>query len=163
VNGSPTTIVPGFITLKIFLTLRQLKALNILSMTYLKAFSTAKNLLSVFVAVCLLASCQSNELDSVAYDAKTEMASADETGSNVPSVTITAANTVFVESVDCSTCTYVVTAGEETVDGAKLGLKPGSVICLDKAVKYKNLEFVNLEGTEGNQIVIGHCNQSSSL
>jgi hypothetical protein len=132
-------------------------------MTYQKFFSTAKNVLFVIVAVCLLASCQNNELDTVAYDAQTEMAASEEVVTNVPSVTISAANTRFEESVDCSTCTYIVTADEQTVDGAALGLKPGSVICLDKAVKYKNLDFINLEGTAEAPIIIGHCNKGTSL
>jgi len=64
---------------------------------------------------------------------------------------------VAKDTVVCSTCTYVVPANTNTIDGAKLGLKPGAVICLSAAIKYKNLFFKNLNGTATNPIVITNC------
>jgi hypothetical protein len=128
-------------------------------MTYPKSLSLVRNVLFVFVAACLLASCQDEE--SIAPTDITTEATSDEDGnfeSNITSLTIMGENTVFAESVDCSTCTYVVAKNTDVIDGKALGLKAGSVICLDKALKYGELSFENLEGTEENPITIGNCN-----
>jgi hypothetical protein len=124
-------------------------------MTYQKTFSIAKNLFFSFAAVCFLASCQDDEMLAVTEDVETTAASVSE--SNIESLTITGANTEFVKSVDCNTCSYVVDKNTETIDGQVLGLKPGSVICLKGSLKYGNLNFVNLEGTTENPITIGTC------
>jgi hypothetical protein len=130
-------------------------------MTYQKSLSPLRNVLFVFVAVCLLASCQEEEAIAPAPTDVTTEATADEDGnfkSNITSLTIMGENTVFAESVDCSTCTYVVAKNTDVIDGKALGLKPGSVICLDKALEYGDLSFENLEGTEESPITIGNCN-----
>jgi hypothetical protein len=59
--------------------------------------------------------------------------------------------------VSCSTCTYVVPATASVVDGKALGLKPGSVIGLNAAFKYKNLLFRNIVGTATQPIIIKNC------
>jgi hypothetical protein len=71
-------------------------------------------------------------------------------------VTIAAATT---SPADCSTCTYVVPSNTNTqvVDGLKLGLKPGSVICLSAANKYGNITFRNIVGTATAPIIITNC------
>ena len=71
------------------------------------------------------------------------------------SMTISGVFTSYEEISDCKTCTYVVPADAATVDGKELNLKAGSVICLDKALQYGDVEFVNLAGTEANPIRIG--------
>ena len=124
-------------------------------MTYQKSFSVVKNLFFALVAICFLANCQDDEVLAVTEDVKTTAASVSE--SNIESLTITGSNTEFAKSVDCSTCSYVVDKNAETIDGQVLGLKAGSVICLKGALKYGNLNFVNLEGTAENPIIIGNC------
>jgi hypothetical protein len=129
-------------------------------MTCQKSLSLVRNVLFVFTAACLLASCQDDEILPTPADVISETAP-DEDGNfetNITSLTITGENTVFAESVDCSTCTYVVAKNTDTIDGKALGLKPGSVICLDKALQYGELTFENLEGTEEHPITIGNCN-----
>jgi hypothetical protein len=129
-------------------------------MTYQKSLSNVRTILFSLAAVCLLASCQDEESLTAPKEPVIE-AAADEDGnfkSNVTSLTIMGENTVFAESVDCSTCTYVVAKNTDVIDGKALGLKPGSVICLDKALEYGELTFENLEGTEANPITIGNCN-----
>src|SRR5687767_6878753 len=106
-------------------------------MTYSKKIFSMKNFVLAVAAVLSLASCQEDEIESVSQNA--EVAQAKASGPNVESLTITGANTNFSESVDCSTCTYVVAAKSTVIDGKELGLAPGSVICLDKAIKYGNL------------------------
>lgn len=72
------------------------------------------------------------------------------------SMTISGVFTSFEEIEDCKTCTYVVPADASVVDGEELKLKAGSVICLDKALRYGDVDFVNLIGTESNPIRIGN-------
>lgn len=71
------------------------------------------------------------------------------------SMTISGIFTSFEEIEDCKTCTYVVPKGATVVDGEELKLKAGAVICLDKSIRYGDVDFVNLEGTESKPIRIG--------
>ena len=71
------------------------------------------------------------------------------------SVSISGIYTSYEDIKDCSTCTFVVPEDMTVVDGAELDLKAGSVICLDKAIRYGDVDFVNLVGTEENPIRIG--------
>lgn len=71
------------------------------------------------------------------------------------SMTISGIYATYEAIEDCSTCTFVVPADVTVVDGKEFDLKPGSVICLDKSIKYGDVDFVNLEGTEANPIKIG--------
>lgn len=124
--------------------------------TYRKAHTVIKSAAFVMASLFFLASCQDEEFAEVTEDMTTAAASA-EVESNVESLTITGTNTFFTQDVDCKTCTYVVDANATVVDGAALGLKPGSVICLDAALRYGSLEFVNVDGTEEAPITIGNC------
>ncbi len=71
------------------------------------------------------------------------------------SFTITGIFTKYESVADCKTCTFFVPADLTEIDGKELNLTAGSVICLDKAIKYGDLTFNNLEGTEQNPITIG--------
>ena len=124
--------------------------------TYRKAHTVIKSAAFVMASLFFLASCQDEEFAEVSEDATTAAAAAS-TESNIASLTITGTNTFFTQDVDCSTCTYVVAENATVIDGAALGLKPGSVICLDAAVRYGSLEFVNVDGTEEAPITIGNC------
>jgi hypothetical protein len=125
-----------------------------MKMTIQKSPITLKKLFVIAAAVCSLASCQEDELTNVS---NTAIDAAEQVESNVPSITVTGANTHFAESVDCNTCSFVVDGASTTIDGKELGLKAGSIICLKSGVKYNNLEFVNLEGTTESPIIIGKC------
>ena len=63
---------------------------------------------------------------------------------------------------DCH-CTYVVPADSTVVDGNLLGLKPGSVICLNSAFTYGSIDFRNLAGTEEQPIEIRNCGGKVNL
>ncbi len=79
------------------------------------------------------------------------------TGSDpVLSLTVDGLHTEFVSVLDCKTCKFVVPAGASVVDGKKLGIKPGEAICLDAAVKYGNLEFINLIGEAEKPVIIAY-------
>jgi hypothetical protein len=121
-------------------------------MTYQKSFSLLKNMFFAFAAICFFASCQDEEIIGTSESAQTAAVSTDE--SNVASLTISGENTELAEVVECTSCTYVVDANAETIDGEVLGLKPGNVICLNQALKYGNLSFINLQGTAENPILI---------
>lgn len=92
--------------------------------------------------------------ESLQQDMTTEMASE---SAEVGSLSVSGLYTEVQGDVKCATCTYVVDPSEKTVDGKELGLKPGSVVCLRKALKYSSVDFVNMEGTEENPIIIGYC------
>ncbi len=57
----------------------------------------------------------------------------------------------------CRGCDYVVPPGKSHIDGAKLNLKPGSVICLNAATQYGALAFSNIKGTPSKPIVVRNC------
>jgi hypothetical protein len=57
----------------------------------------------------------------------------------------------------CTSCTYTVPATANVVDGQKLGIKPGNVICLNAAYAYKNLLFRNIVGTADKPVIIQNC------
>ena len=57
---------------------------------------------------------------------------------------------------DCG-CDYVVPSGKYEIDGKKLGLKPGDVVCLKASTAYGNLKFVNIVGTASKPIIIKNC------
>ena len=83
---------------------------------------------------------------------------AEETG-EVASLTVSGEYTEFADQSECSTCSYVVPEGATVVDGAKLGIKPGNVICLNKDFKYNAVEFVNVVGTAESPVIIANCGE----
>lgn len=115
-----------------------------------------KKILFAAFAVIVFSQCSEEEVVPAAPEASPAQAVAlPEQASG--SVTISGIYTVYEAIEDCSTCTFVVPADQAVIDGKELNLKPGSVICLDKAIKYGDVDFVNLEGTENNPIRIGTC------
>lgn len=119
------------------------------------AISTKKILVAA-LAVFLFSQCSEEEMIPVnqpASPAENAVVPAEATGS----VTISGIYTVYEAINDCSSCTFIVPADQAVVDGHELNLKPGAVICLDKAIKYGDVDFINLEGTAQNPIRIGTC------
>jgi hypothetical protein len=113
-----------------------------------------KTILFAAFTVLTLSQCTEEEIvpqQNPAPAAETVSLPVEATGS----MTISGVFTSFEEITDCKTCTYVVPADAAMVDGKELNLKAGSVICLDKALQYGDVEFVNLAGTEANPIRIG--------
>ncbi len=112
-----------------------------------------KNILFAFFAVFALSQCAENEITpDQSIGTSDDLAVAKETSG---SMTISGIYTSYEEIQDCKTCTYVVPASASLVDGEKLGLKAGAVICLDQAKKYGDIEFVNLVGTKESPVRIG--------
>jgi hypothetical protein len=112
---------------------------------------------AMFAATDVLALMQCSEEEEFVTPAATDAAieAASTTGElSVQSLTVTGSNTAFTNLNDCKTCTYIVSEKEEIVDGSVLGFKPGNIICLNKGIKYGNLEFVNIEGSVESPIVI---------
>lgn len=113
-----------------------------------------KKILVAAFAVFTLAQCTEEEIvPAQAEVGAVEVAAlpAQATGS----MTISGVFTTYEDVADCKTCTYVVPADVAVVDGKELNLEEGAVICLDKAIKYGDIDFVNLEGSEENPIRIG--------
>ena len=112
----------------------------------------------LFAAAALIAFSQCTEEDIVPKNSEAPVAESQDVPSNpTGSFTISGVYTTYEAITDCSTCTFVVPADLVEIDGSKLNLKAGSVICLDKAIKYGDLTFTNLVGTEAKPIVIGAC------
>lgn len=98
----------------------------------------------MLLVCCFLQQCSEEQLNLQAVQ-QTAVASTMQTSEPIASVPA------------CSTCTYVVPANTYNIDGTKLGLKPGAVICLNSLTKYKNLFFSNLNGTPDQPITITNC------
>ncbi len=107
----------------------------------------------IVIAGWLAMACQETAFEEVATQAET-MEAVSETQASIGSLTIIGENTEVRTGVDCKTCTFVVAKDASVVDGAALGLKAGSVICLESGVSYGDLTFVNLIGTSEQPIVI---------
>lgn len=121
-------------------------------------FMAMKNILIAALAVFTLSQCAEEDI----VPAQIEPASVEAAELPAPatgSMTISGVYTVYEDIKDCSTCTFTVPADASVVDGLQLDLKPGAVICLDKAIQYGDVEFVNLEGTEEQPIRIGQVLQ----
>lgn len=113
-----------------------------------------KNILFAAFTVFTLSQCTEDEI--VPQQAETPMAEEVEIApAATGSMTISGVFTSYEDIEDCKTCTYIVPADLAVVDGKELGLEPGAVICLNKAIQYGDVDFINLEGTEQRPIKIG--------
>ena len=121
-----------------------------------KIFSVAQKLVVAIAMFIALVQCSEEDIitPSNVNNAATENAALPEQ-SSLASITISGIHTNMTENIDCSTCTFVVADKTQHIDGKDI--KPGSVICLDKALKYDMLELENLVGTAENPITIGYC------
>ncbi|HYG03546.1 MAG TPA: right-handed parallel beta-helix repeat-containing protein [Chryseosolibacter sp.] len=59
--------------------------------------------------------------------------------------------------ISCDDCTYVVPDSTKIVDGTKLGIKAGDVICLSGSNSYASIIFRNIVGEPGNPVIIRSC------
>lgn len=130
-----------------------------------KLVPALKKMLLTAAAVVVLMRCSEEELVTPAANQAEEgtlTAASAPAAASIASMTVSGVNTVFATAKDCSTCTFVVPEGTEIVDGKELGFAPGNVICLNSIFTYGNLEFVNIEGTEENPIVITTVDASAT-
>jgi hypothetical protein len=111
-------------------------------MINLKKSHGLQKLFLSLLTFCLLTQCTNLELES---PEPTILTDSDATASTL------------AVTADCPTCTYVVPSNTYKIDGQKLGLKPGSVICLKAGNTYKSLLFVNLFGSATQPIIITNC------
>jgi hypothetical protein len=131
-----------------------------------KLIPTLKKVMFTATAVFALMQCSEDEeflTPPVASDATVEAASTTAPALSVSSLTVTGINTAYATVKDCKTCTYVVSADEQIIDGNALGIKPGNIICLNKGVEYGNLEFVNIEGSVESPVIIATVGERVSL
>src|SRR5688572_30191025 len=101
-----------------------------------------KNILLAASALFIFSQCTEEEIvpnEAQATPTETVALNTEATGS----MTISGIFTSYEDIKDCKTCTYVVPAEIAVVDGKELGLKPGAVICLDKAIRYGDVDFIN--------------------
>jgi hypothetical protein len=121
-----------------------------------KLIPALKKVMFTATAVFALTQCSQDELvtPTPQADATIKASSVSESALLISSLTVTGSNTTFATLKDCKTCTYVVSGNETIVDGKILGFHPGNIICMNKGVKYGNIEFVNMEGSATEPIVI---------
>jgi len=121
-----------------------------------KIIPTVKKALFTAAAVVALMQCSEDEMlkPTSVPAASGASAVASNSAATVSSLTVTGSNTTYTTLPDCKTCTYVVAAKEQVVDGKSLGFKPGAIICLNTGIAYGNVEMINLEGTIEKPIVI---------
>lgn len=62
-------------------------------------------------------------------------------------------------------CTYVVpyTSGTTTVDGSKLGIKPGAVICFEGNKTWGNVVLKNINGSSAAPVTVKNCGGTVTL
>jgi hypothetical protein len=114
----------------------------------------------LFIATSAFAftQCSEDEVIAPSAPAKTEAVANLSTQEDVPfSLNISGIHAFSTDEVTCKTCKYIVAADVSVIDGEKLGIKPGDLICLDAALKYGSLEFINLNGTLEKPVVIANC------
>lgn len=75
------------------------------------------------------------------------------------SLTVAGAFVEYSDASLCTECTYIIPEDATIVDGAKVGIKPGDVICMNSAFEYKAIELVNVEGTESDPVIVATCNE----
>jgi hypothetical protein len=75
------------------------------------------------------------------------------------SLTVSGAFIEYRDSNLCSDCTYVIPEDATVVDGAKLGIKPGDVICLNSAFKYGGVELTNVDGSQSKPVIVANCGE----
>lgn len=78
-------------------------------------------------------------------------------GLSSPALSAGGINSLMAASSECPKCTYMVPVEATNIDGALLNIKPGDVICLDAALRYGPLRFINLRGDAENPITITNC------
>lgn len=122
-----------------------------------KFISTAKKLFLVAVTLFGLTQCSDEEVIPSQAAAATDEAQV-ATSTETPTVLSLTVNGYYkiVSPEECKTCKFVVPANTTVIDGQKLDIKPGEAICLDAAIKYGALEFINLQGDDENPTLIAY-------
>jgi hypothetical protein len=132
------------------------------SMIVKKVIPAIKKVMFTAAAVAVLMQCSEEETIAPAVTNDTVIEAASSNATSVGSLTVTGSNTAFATVKDCKTCTYIVDESEQVIDGNVLGFKAGNIICLNKGVKYGNLEFVNIDGTVENPVIIATVGEEIS-
>jgi hypothetical protein len=128
----------------------------------MKKSSIAASILSKIIvpafALFTLSNCSEEEIAPTVQQAEVAGATTGVKNQEEPvlSITIDGSFTELVSAKDCKTCHYVVPANATTIDGKEIGIKPGQAICLDLAIKYGNLNFINLEGEADKPIIVAY-------
>jgi hypothetical protein len=119
---------------------------------------------AMFTAAAIFALTQCSQDDDFINPATTKVSTtqtaADLQTVSVSSLTVSGTNTAFTTVSDCKSCTYIVAADEQLIDGKKF--KAGDIICLNKGIKYGNIEFVNIEGSTEKPVVIATVGETAA-
>jgi hypothetical protein len=119
-----------------------------------KFFPAIKKVMFTATAIFALTQCSQDDdfIKPTASETAASSAVVDAQSVSVSSLTVSGTNTAFTTVQDCKSCTYIVAGSEQLIDGKKF--KAGDIICLNKGIKYGNLEFINLEGSTEHPIII---------
>jgi hypothetical protein len=117
--------------------------------------------LTIVLFFAAVTSCTTEE--SLVEPAAKAEAVVEETPAGIPgesaSLTVSGAFIEYADGNLCSECSYVLPEDATLVDGAKLGIEPGDVICLNKAFSYGAVEVINIDGVDGKPVVIANCGE----
>lgn len=67
------------------------------------------------------------------------------------------------DNLQCSSCDFVVPAGVSVIDGRRLGIKPGDIVCLNAALKYNLITFENIIGTPDLPVTVRNCDGTVTI
>jgi hypothetical protein len=126
---------------------------------FTKAIRLGKTVVTSAALVLTMVQCSEEQIVQPKIAADEQATYAASEAANIASISVSGLYTEIVDNVQCGICSYVVAENESLIDGKALGLRAGSVICLNKSVKYPALEFVNMEGAANSPITIGYCSE----
>lgn len=130
-----------------------------------------KNLITSITKICVVfflflafTQCSDEERMTILPEGNPPVAS-DSTATDSTAIEDPSTEPSVVESnMSCSSCTYVVPDDVSLIDGEKLGIKPGDVICFNGALSYtRNLTFERIVGTPENPVIVTNCDRPATI
>jgi hypothetical protein len=119
-----------------------------------------RSLAIALVALTAFNCTSEEELAAPPAEAAVEVAeTASSQSTDAASLTVSGAFIEYSDANLCAECTFVLPENASVVDGTALGIKPGDVVCLNSAFKYKAIELVNAEGSAEKPIIIATCGE----
>ena len=115
--------------------------------------------LSLALLLSLACSCKNSDPAKKSWQAGSE-----EFSVRIPEAQVFTDSVQGAASIQCDDCDYIVGLKQQVIDGKKLAIKPGELICLSgKIGTYDRLTFINLNGTPESPIQIKNCDGLATI